>query len=92
MRHVFVPPNPLELLESSAFGAMLAELASKFDYVIVDTPSASRGADAGVISAGAGAFLMVARRGKTRMEAMSELVASLRDPSIETLGFVVNEH
>jgi hypothetical protein len=35
---------------------------------------------------------MVARRGKTRMEAMSELVASLRDPSIETLGFVVNEH
>lgn len=96
--HLFVlgvgtlPPNPLELLESPAFGAMLTELAAKFDYVIIDTPSASRGADAGVISARGGAFLTVARKGKTRMAAMNELIASLRDPSIEALGFIVNEH
>lgn len=87
-----VPPNPLELLESPALGAMLAELATKFDYVIIDTPSASLGADAGVISACSGAYLAVARKGKTRMDAMSELVASLRDPSVDALGFIVNEH
>ncbi len=96
--HLFVlgvgtlPPNPLELLESPAFAAMITELASKFDHVIVDTPSARRGADAGVISVGCGRYLTVARRGRTRMDAMGELVASLRDPSVEALGFIVNEH
>ena len=87
-----VPPNPLELLESPAFGALLDELAAQFDHVIVDTPSASLGADAGVISARGGAYLSVARRGRTRMDAMAELVQSLRDPSIGSLGFIVNEH
>ena len=87
-----VPPNPLELLESPALGAMLTELATKFDYVIIDTPSASLGADAGVITARSGAYIAVARKGKTRMDAMSELIASLRDPSVDVLGFIVNEH
>jgi chain length determinant protein tyrosine kinase EpsG len=87
-----LPPNPLELLESGGFGALLNDLAAEFDYVIVDTPSASHGADAGVISARGGAYLTVARRGRTRMDAMGELVQSLRDPMIEPLGFIINEH
>ena len=87
-----LPPNPLELLESAAFGLLLVELATKFDHIIIDTPSAARGADAGVISARCGSYMSVARRGKTRMDAMGELVQSLRDPSIDALGFVVNEH
>ncbi len=96
--HLFVlgvgtlPPNPLELLESPAFSAMLVELMNKFDFVIVDTPSAARGADAGVIAARCGAYLTIARKGRTRMDAINELVASLRDPSVDALGFIVNEH
>ena len=87
-----LPPNPLELLESTAFGLLLIELSAKFDHIIVDTPSARRGADAGVISAKCGAYVSVARRGRTRTDAMEELVRSLRDPSIDALGFVINEH
>ena len=87
-----LPPNPLELLESGGFGALLTELAAKFEYVVVDTPSAGLGADAGVISACGGAYVTVARRGKTRLDSMGELVQSLRDPAIEPLGFIVNEH
>jgi polysaccharide biosynthesis transport protein len=86
------PPNPLELLESDAFGALLHELLDKFDHVIVDSPSAVSGADAGVVAARCGAFLAVARQGKTRMDSMFELVNSLRDSTTLSHGFILNEH
>jgi polysaccharide biosynthesis transport protein len=86
------PPNPLELLESDAFGALLHELLGKFDHVIVDSPSAISGADAGVVAARCGSFLSVARQGKTRMDSMFELVNSLRDTTTLSHGFILNEH
>jgi Mrp family chromosome partitioning ATPase len=86
------PPNPLELLESPAFGLLINELLGKFDHVIIDSPSAVSGADAGVIAARSGAFLSVARQGRTRMDSMLELVQSLRDSTTRSLGFVLNEH
>ena len=86
------PPNPLELLESPAFGLLIRELLGKFDHVIVDSPSAMSGADAGVIAARCGAFVSVARQGRTRMDSMVELVQSLRDTTTMPLGFILNEH
>ena len=86
------PPNPLELLESPAFGLLIRELLGKFDHVIIDSPSAITGADAGVIAARSGAFVSVARQGRTRMDTMFELVHSLRDSSTLSLGFILNEH
>ncbi len=86
------PPNPLELLESPAFGLLMQELLAKFDHVIIDSPSAMVGADAGVIAARSGAFVSVARQGKTCMASMIELVASLRDTATHSFGFVLNEH
>ena len=86
------PPNPLELLESPAFGLLIKELLGKFDHVIIDSPSAIVGADAGVIAARSGAFVSVARAGQTCMTSMIELVASLRDTTTLSLGFVLNEH
>jgi len=86
------PPNPLELLESPAFGLLIQELLGKFDHVIIDSPSAIVGADAGVIAARSGAFVSVARQGRTCMASMIELVASLRDTATHSVGFVLNEH
>jgi chain length determinant protein tyrosine kinase EpsG len=86
------PPNPLELLESPAFDLLMQELLAKFDHVIIDSPSAMVGADAGVIAARSGAFVSVARQGRTCMASMIELVASLRDTATLSFGFVLNEH
>jgi chain length determinant protein tyrosine kinase EpsG len=87
-----LPPNPLELLESPAFGRLIGDLLGKFDHVIVDTPSARVGADAGVIAARCGAFLSLALQGRTRMDSMLELVQSLSSASTQAVGFVLNEH
>jgi chain length determinant protein tyrosine kinase EpsG len=86
------PPNPLELLESPAFGLLIKELLGKFEHVIIDSPSAMVGADAGVIAARSGSFISVARMGQTCMASMIELVSSLRDATTQSLGFVLNEH
>jgi chain length determinant protein tyrosine kinase EpsG len=86
------PPNPLELVERPAFGLLMRELASKFDYVIVDTPAAAHGADAAVITARCGAALVVARRNSVRVDALSELVASFAGSPARLVGAVMNDH
>ena len=86
------PPNPLELVERPAFGLLLRELTAKFDHVIVDTPAAVRGADAGVIAARCGAALLVARRHSSRLAALQDLLASFSGSTTRVCGVVYNEH
>jgi protein-tyrosine kinase len=85
------PPNPLELLERPAFGLLIEELASKFDHVIVDSPAAEVGADAGVIAARCGKALIVARRHHARIDALSELTAGFVGSPATLTGVVVND-
>jgi protein-tyrosine kinase len=85
------PPNPLELVERPAFGLLMRELTTKFDHVLVDTPAAVHGADAGVIAARCGAALVVARRNASRVGALQDLVGSLNGSPVQVAGVVVNE-
>ncbi|TXH32738.1 MAG: polysaccharide biosynthesis tyrosine autokinase, partial [Burkholderiaceae bacterium] len=86
------PPNPLELLERPAFGMLIRELLPKFDHVIVDTPSASQGADYAVIAAKAGAALLVARQNKTHMYALQEMQHTVSLGPTAIAGTVMNEY
>jgi chain length determinant protein tyrosine kinase EpsG len=86
------PPNPLELLERPAFRLLMGELLRKFDYVIVDTPAAAKGSDAAVIAAKCGSALTIARKGKSRVNAMQELLATLTDSAAKLAGVIVNEY
>jgi chain length determinant protein tyrosine kinase EpsG len=72
-----VPPNPLELLEGPALAPLLADVAAKFEHVIVDTPAFEAGMDAAVLAAACGSGLMVLRPGASRLAAAQDLMASL---------------
>jgi chain length determinant protein tyrosine kinase EpsG len=85
------PPNPLELVERPAFGLLMRELCSKFDYVIVDTPAAIYGADFLAIAARCGAALVVARKDASRIQALEDLVSSVGDTPTRLAGVVYNE-
>ena len=87
-----IPPNPLELFERPAFGLLINELTSKFDYVVVDTPAAVYGADASVIAAKCGSALVVARQGTSRMSALQDLVSTLSESSAKLAGVIMNEY
>jgi protein-tyrosine kinase len=86
------PPNPLELVERPAFHLLMRDLAGKFDHVVVDTPAASQGADAAVISARCGAAVLVARRHTSRVAWLQDLIGSMSGSPARVAGVVVNEH
>ena len=85
------PPNPLELVERSAFKMLMLELTNKFDTVIVDTPAASHGADASAIAARCGAALLVARRHVSRTASLQDLVGAFAGSGVKMAGAVINE-
>lgn len=85
------PPNPLELVERTAFGLLMRELASKFDHVIVDTPAAVYGADACVIAARCGAALIIARKNASRVALLQDLVGNFVGSPAKLAGVIVNE-
>lgn len=86
------PPNPLELVERPAFNLLMRELTLKFDHVVVDTPAATHGSDAGVIAARCGAAVIVARRHASRVAWLQELVGSMAGSPVRLAGVVMNEH
>lgn len=86
-----VPPNPVELIQRPAFNVLLREFITKFDYVIVDTPAASLGADSRLAAIRCGASLMVCRRGISSMNAMHHLTQQLLNAHVRHAGVVIND-
>ena len=86
-----IPPNPLELVQRPAFGLLMQELLNKFDYVVVDTPAATHGADARVIAAKCGAALVMARKGTSRVKPLNALLKALSKGPTKLAGVVMNE-
>lgn len=87
-----VPPNPLELVQRPTFALLMQELCAKFDYVIVDTPAASHGADARVLASKCGAALIIGRRDTTRMDGIQNLVQQVNKTHARFAGVIINEH
>jgi chain length determinant protein tyrosine kinase EpsG len=87
-----IPPNPLELIQRSAFAQLIQEMTAKFDHVVVDTPAMAHGADSRAVAAICGAAIVVGRKGRTRMKAINNLVASLTRSQVKVAGVVLNEY
>jgi len=87
-----LPPNPLELLQRNAFGLLMQELLTKFDHIVVDTPSSTHGADSRVLAAKCGVALMIGRRGTTGMKAVRGLAAEVTRGPAKFAGVVINDH
>jgi protein-tyrosine kinase len=87
-----VPPNPLELLQQSAFSVLLRELRSKFDYILVDSPAASHGADAKVIGIHCRLALAIGRQSRTSISAVRKLLDGFTRGNCTVAGVVMNEY
>jgi tyrosine-protein kinase Etk/Wzc len=59
-----IPPNPVELLSSHRFRALVEKLGRTYAYVLVDTPPALAVTDATVVARLAGVNLLVLRAGQ----------------------------
>ncbi|MDV7991217.1 polysaccharide biosynthesis tyrosine autokinase [Rhodococcus sp. IEGM 1374] len=84
-----IPPNPSELLGSEASRAMLVELRSKFDYVIVDGAPLLPVTDSAVLTTHADGALLVTRYGHTKSNELSRSIGNLDTIGAHVLGVVL---
>ncbi|MEI8082705.1 MAG: polysaccharide biosynthesis tyrosine autokinase, partial [Actinomycetes bacterium] len=83
------PPNPSELLGSLAAEKMLAELRSRFDYVIIDSAPLLAVTDGAILAAKSDGALVVVKAGKTRRDQLSHAIGMLHDVGATLLGAVL---
>lgn len=85
------PPNPSELLESKRMKSGLEEMASVYDYVIIDSPPVSPVADAVVLSKIVSTVLVVVRAGSTRIRDLNTAVGELGLAGASLAGVVLTD-
>jgi len=86
-----VPPNPAELLHTTAFAILLREMIGSYDRVLIDSPPAGVVADAIVISTQVDGTLMVLKAGKTSRDAAGRTARSLQNVKARMFGAVLND-
>lgn len=85
-----VPPNPSELLISDHARSVLAEIAGKVDYVVIDTPPLLPVTDGAEIATLADATLVVARAGKTTVDQSKRAIEALAKVGERPVGVILN--
>lgn len=69
-----IPPNPTELFESETMSNLMAELKSRFDVVIVDSPPLGLVSDAELLAKYCDISLFVVRQNRTFKDAVVEVL------------------
>ena len=86
-----MPPNPAELLGSQKMRNLLAELESKYDAIIIDSPPLNVVTDAAVLGTVADGVVVVARAGITEKSGLMYAAEQLANVHAPLLGAVLND-
>lgn len=86
-----VPPNPSELLGSTAMQKVLQEAAARYDTVIIDTPPLLPVADAAIVTRWTAGVLVVTGCSSVTRPELSRALASLDAVDANVLGLVLNK-
>ncbi|HEX6748115.1 MAG TPA: polysaccharide biosynthesis tyrosine autokinase [Longimicrobium sp.] len=84
-------PNISELLGGAGMRAVMAELSSRYDLVVVDTPPVLAAADAEILGVQTDAVLLVLRAGQTDRQPAQYAVQQLRAIGARVVGAVLND-
>jgi succinoglycan biosynthesis transport protein ExoP len=85
-----LPPNPADLLSSSKLTEAIAELRTKFKFVVIDSPPVMAATDAVILSVQTDGVLLVVRSGETPKEAFTRTRDLLVSVKCHILGVVLN--
>ncbi len=86
-----IPPNPQALLSSKSMEELLEKLNGEYDYIIFDMSPAGIVSDCVSLAKLVPNVVLVAKYGKTRMNALRNLTSSLNFLGVNILGLVVNK-
>jgi receptor protein-tyrosine kinase len=83
--------NPSETLSDGAFGRVLFEWRSSYEFIVIDTPPLSLSSDALAIASVVGRVLVVARTGHTSFKDMRGVLRRLEGSRAQVLGAVMQD-
>jgi len=83
--------TPAELLQSDSFRALLDELGTRFDRIVLDSSPVALVTDAAILASLADATILVARAGQTPRALAARAVAVLGDVGVKVAGTVLND-
>ena len=85
-----LPPNPADLLSSHRLADAVAELRTKFKFVVIDSPPVMAATDAVILSVQVDGVLLVVRSGETPKAAFTRTCDLLVSVKSRMLGVVLN--
>jgi capsular exopolysaccharide synthesis family protein len=85
-----IPPNPSELLSGRRTSELLEALATKCDFVLIDSPPILPVSDGSVIGARVDATLMVVNDNKTHRKQLTRSLELLNQVEATVIGTVLN--
>jgi succinoglycan biosynthesis transport protein ExoP len=85
-----LPPNPADLLSSHRLADAIAELRTKFKFIVIDSPPIMAATDAVILSVQADGVLLVVRCGETPKVAFTRTRDLLKSVKCQILGVVLN--
>ena len=85
-----LPPNPADLLSSHRLVEAIAELRTKYKFIIIDSPPILAATDAVILSVQTDGVLLVVRSGATPKEAFTRTRDLLSSVKCRILGVVLN--
>lgn len=85
-----VAVDPGDLLASPTMRDVIGELRSRFEYVVIDTPSVTEVSDAGVLGSLADAVIVVARANRTERSVLQDTISRLLIAGAPVIGVVLN--
>jgi polysaccharide biosynthesis transport protein len=85
-----LPPNPADLLSSHKLTEAIAELRTKFKFIVIDSPPIMAATDAVILSVQTDGVLLVVRSGETPKEAFTRTRDLLVSVKSHLLGVVLN--
>jgi len=85
-----LPPNPTELLDNRRLDQVIAEAASRYDCVLIDSPPVLGLADAVIIGDRAEQVIYVIESGRNHARGVAEAIQRLRNSNIHILGGILS--
>lgn len=85
-----VPPNPVELLSSSKFQALVAKMREEYDYVIIDAAPLGAVIDASAMSAFVDGAILVITANEISYRFAEDVKIQLEKSNCRVLGAILN--
>ena len=86
-----IPENPAELLESAQARKLVADLRTRFDVVVIDSPPVLPVTDPVILARLVDGVVLVARCQSTTRTALQRAISALRMGDTNLLGVILNE-